>query len=645
MIKKILAALTALIIWLGSVVYLQPSSAQSGDDPSSRLFLPLVSRMEEPVWLGPESADVVTIAYDRRVEDRVYLGTWGAGVFVSEDGGITWKRRSSGLGNLFIQRLAVDPQQAGVVYAGTYGSGIYKTMDGGWNWYPINQGLMSGAIVYGLAVDPQQSNRVYASARVINRNGEPWGGVVYRSLDGGLTWQAVLQNIGGSNVQDWVYSLAVDPQNPQRVLAASHEHGVYRSQDYGSSWAEANEGITDLSGRAVAFDPAGSIAYVGVWHLSGEFKTLDGGNSWFLQPRGLSGSKIYDLVVNPLNPNQLLAATFRMYDPEMEVEVKGVARSDNGGAEWVMSGLQEYAIYSVAVNPFNRNEALAGTVDYGVFRSTDGGRNWAARNGGLINVSVTDVLFDPSSPQVWYAALTGQGVFRSTDNGNHWEDYNAGLEAATVYDLAWDAEYPQRLLALTGSGWMMKETDREDSQWQSLMERRPVISPVSYPAAVTGIQSLPPLPDFEGESGGDKILGMAENYASIEDLTLWAESEIQPSASPAEDLPFYGVIQTPAGELLAGTADGIYRRQAGGEWILWGLRGQEITALAVHPSNSDWLAAASRSQVWLSRDGGSNWQIQECGLPLEGILGVWFDPAGRLLVSLAGRGLLRLDLP
>lgn len=631
--KKLLIRLIALLIWLSLVIGIQPGLAQSGGDETSRLFLPLISRMVEPVWLGPESADVVTIAYDRRVEDRIYLGTWGAGVFVSEDGGLSWKRRSNGLENLYIQRLAVDPQQGGVVYAGTYGSGIYKTSDGGWNWYPINQGLMNGAIVYGLAVDPQQTNRVYASARVANRSQPPWGGVVYRSQDGGLTWEAVLQDIGGSAEQDWVYSLAVDPQNPQRVLAASHEHGIYRSLDYGGRWAAANNGITDLSGRAVVFDPRGSTAYFGVWHRTGEFKTLTGGDSWILQQKGLEGAKIYDLTVNPLNPNQLLAATFMMNYSETE---RGVARSDNAGQMWVRSGLQPYFIYTVAVNPFNGNEVLAGTVDYGVFRSTDGGKNWTASNRGLINATVTDLLVDPLTPQVWYAAVQGRGVWRSMDGGSHWEELSDGLGKAAVYALARDAENPQRMLAWTSAGWLALQSG--ESRWQAVeMQAAGLKRLVDRPFSVWR-KPPPPKPGFEVQ---------ADEIEPIELSSLWP-ALAETAYPPEESLPglkIFSVLQTSQGNWLAGTSDGIYRHDEEGGWQPSGLRGQAGIALAVDPLNNEMMAAAASSQVWLSRDGGDTWKPYTAEFPLTNIQGLWFDGQGDLLVSLSGQGLLRLGLP
>jgi len=97
--------------------------------------------------------------------------------------------------------------------------------------------------------------------------------------------------------------------------------------------------------------------------------------------------------------------------------------------------------------------------------------------------------------------------------------------------------------------------------------------------------------------------------------------------------------------VLAGTSDGIFVQQPGAEWQAAGLNGQAVGSVAVHPLRSDWIAAATPSQVWLSRDGGSTWQTQPTGRDMEGIRGVWFDGQGSLLVSVSGQGILRLAVP
>jgi photosystem II stability/assembly factor-like uncharacterized protein len=417
------------------------------------------------------------------------------------------------------------------------------------------------------------------------------------------------------------------------VLAASHEHGIYRSLDYGGHWAASNNGITDLSGRAVVFDPRGSTAYLGVWHRTGEFKTLTGGDSWFLQEQGLAGSKIYDLTVNPRDPNQLLAATFRMNDSETE---RGVARSDSGGQVWVKSGLQPYFIYTVAVNPFNGNEVLAGTVDYGVFRSTDGGKNWTASNRGLINATVTDLLLDPLTPQVWYAAVQGRGVWRSMDEGSQWEELNDGLGEAAVYALTRDLENPQHILAWTSDGWLALQSG--EGRWQAvemkaLGQKRLVDRPITV-----WREPQPPKPGFELQT---------DEIEPIDLSSLWpvlAETAF-PQGESLPGLKIFSVVQTSQGIWLAGTSEGIYRSDEEGGWQPCGLRGQAVIALAVDPLHNEVMAAATSSQVWLSRDGGDTWQTHPAEFSLTDIQGLWFDGQGNLLVSLSGQGLLQLGLP
>ena len=116
-----------------------------------------------------------------------------------------------------------------------------------------------------------------------------------------------------------------------------------------------------------------------------------------------------------------------------------------------------------------------------------------------------------------------------------------------------------------------------------------------------------------------------------------------------DDLPagisVFALLREPGGVLLAGTSDGIFVQQPGAEWQVAGLNGQAVVSVAVHPLSSDWIAAATPSQVWLSRDGGITWQAQPTGQEVEGIRGVWFDGQGSLLVSVSGQGILRLAVP
>jgi photosystem II stability/assembly factor-like uncharacterized protein len=94
--------------------------------------------------------------------DRIYLASWGGGIFISEDGCQSWKTRNKGLGSLYVNTIAIDPLNPDTIYAGT-DNGAYVSFDGGETWVEINEGLLGALVIYSMAVDPIDPSNVYAT--------------------------------------------------------------------------------------------------------------------------------------------------------------------------------------------------------------------------------------------------------------------------------------------------------------------------------------------------------------------------------------------------------------------------------------------------------------------------------------------------
>ena len=118
------------------------------------LFLPLVSNFDKVNWIGPEGGHIIAVEINPENALNLYAGTWGSGMYRSDDGGFTWRLINSGLDNLYIYSLAIDPGSTNTIYAGTYGDGVYKSVDGGMIWSQTGPGLNQDAIVYAIAIDP-----------------------------------------------------------------------------------------------------------------------------------------------------------------------------------------------------------------------------------------------------------------------------------------------------------------------------------------------------------------------------------------------------------------------------------------------------------------------------------------------------------
>ncbi len=393
------------------------------------LYLPIVVEAVQPVWLGPDGGLIAAVAASPQDANRVYAGSWGGGVYRSDDGGLTWRWASRGLGNLTVVSMAADPSNPDIAYAGTYRGGVYKTIDGGSTWSEANQGIQGNAIVYSMVVNPQVSQRVYAATRGLSNNGgQPWAGVTYRSDDGGASWYSVLSNLGGSNYQDWTYMLAISRTSPSTLMAATHEHGIYKTTNAGSGWGAANNGITRFTTRGIGIGPTSAsagTAYTGVWTGEGAFKTTNLGGSWTQKSSGISGANIYGLDIDYANPQKVYLATYN----------KGVMSTSSGGNSWSNAALSNRPVSTVRVHPGNSALVFAGTAGLGLYASRDSGSSWSPSMDGLQASSATGVVVSPLNPSELYAGVDGGGVQVSSDGGLTWSDFSNNIGSEWVNGL------------------------------------------------------------------------------------------------------------------------------------------------------------------------------------------------------------------
>ncbi|MFW6135700.1 MAG: hypothetical protein ACOC7N_02635 [Chloroflexota bacterium] len=203
---------------------------------------------------GLEGAFVYSVVVDPTNRDVLYAGTAQRGIYRSEDAGATW--RAWGLQPLTAPQLDVAADGR-VVIAATWGEGIYRRERRGtsWGaWSAVNNGIPSvHQDVYGVAMDPEDRATVFAATAA---------GGIYRSTDGGGTWEQVL------SAPPPVYTLAVEPGDTGVVYAGTGE-GVRRSQELGDvgSWEPFDAGLEELAIRAlvIGFDYLHLGSTDGVW--------------------------------------------------------------------------------------------------------------------------------------------------------------------------------------------------------------------------------------------------------------------------------------------------------------------------------------------------------------------------------------------
>jgi photosystem II stability/assembly factor-like uncharacterized protein len=680
-INRILIPLVLLLFTLsiGSI----PSAAQ---DTRYTSYIPLIT-YSPTGWIGPYGGTVVSVIFDPIYPTIMYAGSYGSGVYKSLNSGRKWISASQGLTNLFIYSLAIDPQNPSTIYAGTYRGQIFKSTNGGstWNW--SGSGIQSQAIVYCISIDPVSPNIIYASTRGVSNNGSPpWSGVMYKSTNGGSTWAPILQNLGGAGLQDWVYSILVNPHAHNQVLIAAHETGPYRSDNYGVTWNAIDNGIQDYSGRAIAVGLQAEIAstyYYGVWHQDTIYKSTNSGSSWIPVNEGIPYQHVYSIALDPSAANNVFLGTFR----------SGVLKSVNGGTTWQSGGLSSNDIYSVVLRPGTPNYMLASTDGDGLYRTGNYGLTWYHSNTGIENSMATSVVLSAVSTDILYASTYGAGVYISEDQGVHWSEYNVGLTDKSVLEIVKDPAHPYVLYALTGDGGLFKNAVNTGNGWTSTGQGLPLTSktqpafPADHPFATLDMQEAfanEPLTNSDNTSAYVDLLDMvfapsnaqiayigtsgSGVYRSSDGGQTWQSAGLSSytvyslAVDPtnpnlvyaATDLygsllvttnggkswgnaglnvAFYSLIASPtdSGVVYAGTNNGVYVYHSG-VFSSLGLTGQKITAVELNPTNSNDIYAGTDQKSYYSLNAGHTWTTVDNSLDGKTIYSISIDPVAPNLV-------------
>lgn len=194
------------------------------------------------------------VAVDPHRPARVYCGTWGSGLWRSDDAGRTWEPVGPGIAHAEITAVAVSPAELGVVYAGTEPSAVFRSENGGETWSDLAglRALPSSQSwsfpprpethhVRWIETDPAVAGRVFVAIEA---------GALVRTLDGGRTW---LDRVRGGPID--THSAATHKLAPGRVYSAAGD-GYFESGDAGESWSRQVEGLQHRYLVGVAVDPA-----------------------------------------------------------------------------------------------------------------------------------------------------------------------------------------------------------------------------------------------------------------------------------------------------------------------------------------------------------------------------------------------------
>ncbi len=350
----------------------------------------------------------------------------------------------------------VDPRpgarQGRVLYVATAGGGVWKTTNEGVTWSPLFD-AQPVASIGAVAVAPSDTNVVWVgSGEANNLRSSSWGNGIYRSGDGGRTWQRM-----GLEHAQHIARILVHPTNPDIVWVAAMgplwsgggERGLYKTTDGGRSWVNtkalgAYTGFTDI-----VMDPRSpdvlyaasfqrdrrAYSFVAGGPESGIWKSTDGGATWKLLENGLpAGEKgRIGLAVSTSSPDVVYALIHAAKDG-------GVYRSDDAGASWrrtgAAGGLPWYT-GQIRVDP--RSPDRVYVLGQALQLSEDGGRKFTTI-GRQTHADNHALWIDPADPDHLVLGNDG-GLYTSHDRAQSWE-HAENLPVATFYAIAADMREP-----------------------------------------------------------------------------------------------------------------------------------------------------------------------------------------------------------
>ncbi len=353
--------------------------------------------------------------------------------------------------------LENHPTNPKIIYTGTAGGGVWKSENAGASFTPIfdKHAQSIGAIT----IDPSDpDNTIWVgTGEIWTRNSVSLGDGLYKSKDGGNNWKKI-----GFEKSERISSIKINPKNSNEVYVAimgalwsdSDERGVYKTLDGGKTWEKilyVNEktGASDL-----IMDPKNpNILYAAMWEFrrtgwgfnsggpgSALYKSTDAGKTWNKIHNGFPKGDLgrFAIAIAPSKPNLVFAVV-------ESKENKGLYRSDDSGANWKLLNsdfelvVRPFYFSRLVVHPTNPDILVKG----GFLGSTsrDGGKTFKTL--GQMHPDIHDVIFDIKNPEAMYVGTDG-GVYRSWDSGTTMEIVD-NLPLSQFYHISVDNEEPYNI--------------------------------------------------------------------------------------------------------------------------------------------------------------------------------------------------------
>ncbi|WP_372364570.1 WD40/YVTN/BNR-like repeat-containing protein [Candidatus Uabimicrobium sp. HlEnr_7] len=548
--------------------------------------------------------------------------------------------------------VEMDPTNPNVAYFAAASGGIFKTTDQGETWFPIFDNEMT-LNTGDICLAPSNPNIIYVGTGEVNPGGGSitYPGLgVFKSVDAGKTWTHL-----GLDKTQCIGRVKVHPTNPDIVYVAatgalygeSEDRGVYRSQDGGQSWEKVLFVSTKTGCVDMAIDPKDpNNLYAAMWERirrpgyqkyggtqSAIYRSQDGGNTWAKLAGGLPKSDEntgrIGIDICQSQPNVLYTCFSTTSGDHL-----GVFKTTNGGDSWkqtndsaLYGGVGTYAWWFSNIRVDPNDPSVVFFLGFNFYRTQNGGNSW--QNVGYdMHVDHHALYIHPLDSSICLAGNDG-GVYLSKNSGSRWKKSDS-LPITQFYSLAVDPKDPNRILAGAQDNGVNFIATGSKTGWKGVIGGDgldvafdPTNSNYAYGESQYGA--------FRASSNGGRSFG-------------WGGSGISGTKGwkcPIAVDPTNGHVYFGSNKIYRSTDHGSYFSAVSPKLTTNDKRDPfgTITTIAVSASNSNYVyTGTDDGNVWVTTNHGKNWNNISQNIPKEWITSIAVDPTNEQVAYLTVSG-------
>jgi photosystem II stability/assembly factor-like uncharacterized protein len=307
---------------------------------------------------------------------RLYVGTIGEGLFRSTDGGNSFVRACDGMFvECHVRALAVHPHDPQTLYLGNE-QGLFRSTNGADHWTRVESAL-NGQQIWSILLLPHAPDTIVVGTCPSR---------LFRSADGGRTWtEPAVQMLRECPriMHTRVTTLAADPTDSKTLWAGVEIDGLFRSRDGGVTWQSVGQGLSSRDIHALVITKGNDGSKTLLASTNNDVnRSTDDGETW--QPLGLGKVLPWSYFRGMGQPIGKAGTVLLGHGDAPPGTVGMVVRSTDAGASWKaaeMPGRANSTIWNFAVHPADPELVYASSVSGQVYRSTDGGASWQKLQG------------------------------------------------------------------------------------------------------------------------------------------------------------------------------------------------------------------------------------------------------------------------